>query len=104
MAARFHAGWLKFLLNSTPQTLKRVCHEISALEEANAKFRDGAIFGLLRSNLEFVIAEVTQTDWTVARSRKDLRGRIRGRGRNSHDRVRVDPEVRQALWDKLSIF
>ena len=56
MVARFHQGWLKFLLNSTPQTLKRVCHEISALEEANAEFRDGAIFARLRQNLEYVVA------------------------------------------------
>jgi hypothetical protein len=100
LVARFHAGWLKFLLKSTAQTLKRTCHEIAALEEANAAYHDGAIFLLLRKNLEFVIRDVTSSEWSVARSRKDLRGRTHWR-RNSHSRVRVDGKVQQALRDRL---
>ena len=70
----------------------------------NAGYRDGVIFSRLLENLEFVIRDVTGSNWTVMRSRRDLRGRTRGHRRNSHDRVRIDPRVRQALWDRLSIF
>ena len=101
VAARFHERWLKFLLNSSEQTLKRVAHELFLLEQENATYRDGAIFCRLRRNLEFVIGDLTETDWTVARSRKDLRGRTRGR-RNSLVRVCIDPGVRRALWERLS--
>jgi hypothetical protein len=90
-AFRFHQRWLKFLLKATPQSLKRTAHELAALEEASAEYRDGTIFSVLRKNLEFVIRDVTRTDWSVQRSRKDLRGRRC----NSHSRVRIDPRVRR---------
>lgn len=83
---RFHQRWLKFLLNSSVQTLRRVAHELATMEQANAGYRDGAILTLLRRELEFVIGDVGGTDWSVERSRNDLRGRTRGR-RTSHDRV-----------------
>ncbi|HEV3175252.1 MAG TPA: hypothetical protein VGZ72_04650, partial [Stellaceae bacterium] len=63
-------------------------------------YRDGVIFSLLRKNLEFVIRDVTCSDWSVVRSRKDLRGRTSGR-RNSHYHVRIDRKVQEALWDRL---
>lgn len=98
---RFHQRWLKFLLNATPQTLRRICHELAAMEEANKGFRDNAILALLRRELEFVIRDVGDTDWSVARSKSDLRGRTRGH-RTSHDRVRIDAGVYRALWGRVS--
>ena len=97
----FHQRWLKFLLNATPQTMQRVCHELAAFEEANKGFRDNAIFTLLRKELEFVIRDVGGTGWSVARSRNDLRGRTRGR-RARHERVRVDADVHRASWNRMS--
>lgn len=104
LAARFHEGWLKFLLTSSPQTMKRVCHELALLEEINAAYRDGAIFSRLRKNLEFVIQDATRSNWTVGRSRQDLRGRTRGHRRNRHDRIRIDARVHRALLERLSLF
>jgi hypothetical protein len=98
---RFHQRWLKFLLNSSVQTLRRVAHELAAMETANAGYRDGVLLTLLRKELEFVIREVGGTDWSVARSRNDLRGRTRGR-RTSHDRIRVDAGVHRDLWERVS--
>src|SRR5260370_14145462 len=93
---RFHERWLKFLLNATPQTMRRVAHELGTMEEANKGFRDNAILTLLRRELEFVIREVGGTDWSVARSCNDLRGRARSR-RTSHARVRIASEVHRTL-------
>ena len=98
---RFHQRWLKFLLNSSVQTLRRVAHELAAMEEANKGFRDNAILTLLRKELEFVIRDIGGTNWSVQRSRNDLRGRTRGR-RTSHDRVRVDAGLHRELWDRVS--
>jgi hypothetical protein len=98
---RFHERWLKFLLNSSVQTLRRVAHELAAMEEANKGFRDGAVLTLLRRELEFAIQDIGSTDWSVARSRNDLRGRTRGR-RTSHDRVHVDAGVHRALRRHVS--
>jgi hypothetical protein len=98
---RFHERWLKFLLNATPQTMRRVAHELGTMEEANQGFRDGAILTLLRRELEFAIQDIGGTKWSVQRSRNDLRGRTRGR-RTSHERVRVAPDVHRALWDRVS--
>jgi hypothetical protein len=98
---RFHQRWLKFLLNSSVQTLRRVAHELAEMEEANKGFRDNAILTLLRRELEFVIRDIGGTNWSVQRSRSDLRGRTRGR-RTSHERVRVDASVHRALWNRVS--
>jgi hypothetical protein len=81
--------------------MRRVAHELASLEEASSEFRDGLIFRVLRENLEFVIADVSHSNWTVARSQRDLRGQTRGR-RNSHQRIRIDPSVRRALCERLS--
>lgn len=59
--ARFHEGWIKFLLNSSVQTLKRVCLELC--REEDATYRDGVIFSRLRENLEFVIRDLTKSRW-----------------------------------------
>lgn len=100
---RFHERWLKFLLTSSVQTMRRVAHELAAMELENAGYRDAAILCLLRKDLEFVIRDVTGSNWSVARSRNDLRGRTRGR-RTSHDRVRVNAGVHRALWNQVSPF
>jgi hypothetical protein len=101
LVARFHRAWLKFLLNSTPQTMRRVAHELAAMEEANACYRDAAILALLRRELEFVIRDVSGSNWSVERSRNDLRGRTRGRC-TSRDRVRIAPDVHQGLRRRMS--
>ncbi|HXP77467.1 MAG TPA: Arm DNA-binding domain-containing protein, partial [Stellaceae bacterium] len=39
------------------------------------------------------LGDLSHSNWTVARSRRDLRGRTRRR-RMSHDRVHIDPRMR----------
>src|SRR5258708_4248585 len=97
---RFHQRWLRFLLNSTPQTMRRVAHELSAMEEANKGFRDNAILTLLRPEL-FVICDLGGTNWSVQRSGNDLRGRTRDH-RTSHVRVRINSGVHRALRNRMS--
>src|SRR5690349_8562055 len=104
MAARFHERWCKFLRDSSVQTQKRVAHELKTLAEVNAGYYDGVIFSRLLENLEYVIGRKTHSNWTVARSRSDLRGRTRGKRCNSHDRVRIDRGVQRALWERVSPF
>ena len=101
-AIRFHTRWVSFLLKATPQTLRRVAHEIAMLEDENARFRDGAIFRLLRHQLEFVIQDIGKTTWTVARSLRDLRGRTRGQPRpNIHIDHRLQSELRTRLLPRV---
>jgi hypothetical protein len=78
-ALRFHRRWLSFLLDATPQTLRRVAHELALLEDENRTYRDGAIFRLLRHETEFVIQDVGGTSWTVQRSLHDRRGKTQQR-------------------------
>jgi hypothetical protein len=98
---RFHERWLKFLLNATPQTMRRVAHELGTIEQANKGFRDNAILTLLRRELEFVIKDIGGTNWSVQRSQNDLRGRTRGH-HTSHERVRIASEVHRALSQHVS--
>lgn len=99
---RFHAVWLRFLLRASVQTMRRVAHEMSALERENAQYRDGRLFRLLRYQLEYVIQDVGKTPWTVARSRLDLRGR-KPRGRDLLPKFRgADPVLRDMLWKHLT--
>jgi hypothetical protein len=97
---RFHTRWLKFLLEATPQTLRRVCHELAALEEENQQYRDGVIFSVLRKQLEFVIQDVGRTNWSVARSRRDMRGRTRRSQRQLH----IDPMIQDSLHNRLLLL
>ena len=102
-ALRFHTRWVSFLLKATPQTLRRVAHEIAVVEEENKCFRDGAIFRLLRHELEFVIQDVGKTNWTVARSLRDLRGRTRRERsrRTVHIDVRLQNQLNNRLLPKI---
>lgn len=96
-AIRFHHRWLKFLLQSSQQTMRRVAHEIAALEAENAGYRDGRLFGLLRRQLEFVIRDVggPRCKWSVVRSRKDRRGRPKRR-------PRISRRVQAALTKRIT--
>jgi hypothetical protein len=91
-AIRFHRRWLSFLLCSSMQTMRRVAHELCALEAENRDYRDGAIFCLLRRDLEFVVRDIGGTNWSVARSRRDLRGRTR-----RHPCVPIDHHLQKEL-------
>lgn len=97
-AVRFHARWVRFLLSASVQTLKRVAHELYGLEKEHAGYRDGTIFRLLRTETEFVIKDVSGSDWTVQRSLRDLRGRTR------RNHQQIDPAIRAALAQHLSPF
>jgi hypothetical protein len=99
---RFHATWLRFLLNASIQTMRRVANELAELESENAQFRDGALFSLLRHEIEFVIQDVGNTPWTVARSKLDLRGR-KPRGLDSLPRFRgAPPQLRETIQKHLN--
>jgi hypothetical protein len=83
-------------------TLRRVAHELAALEEENRQYHDGIIFSVLRKNLEFVIQDVGGTNWSVARSKHDMRGKTRWR--RDQPRNHVDSKVREALSRRISLF
>jgi hypothetical protein len=78
--------------------MRRVAHELAVLEEQNRNFRDGAIFRLLRHETEFVIQDVGRTNWTVERSRRDLRGKTSRCDRNRH----IDGHLQRALSQRVS--
>ena len=101
-ALRFHTAWIQFLAAATPRTLKRVAHELSQLEQANAGYRDGKIFQVLRQQLEATIQEVGPPGckWSVAASRRDLRGRTGRKSRTIH----VNRDVQLSLDRKLSLL
>jgi len=96
---RAHARWLRLLQFGSIQTMRRVCHEIAILEDENRQYRDSVIFSVLRKNLEFVIQDVGGTNWSVSKSRQDMRGKTRWRRRNH-----VDHKVQEALSRRLSPF
>jgi hypothetical protein len=97
---RFHRRWLAFLLNSSIQTQRRVCHELFDLEQANRDYLDGQFLSVLRKTLEHVIQDIGKTPWSVQRSRRDLRGRTRRRSANHH--IRVDDDLQRAISRRLS--
>lgn len=102
IAVRFHATWFGFLLKASIQTMRRVAHELAGMEKENAQYRDGMLFGLLREQIEFVIQDVGKTPWTVARARRDLRGRkLLGLGLLPKFRG-APPKLRDALWKHLT--
>jgi hypothetical protein len=97
---RFHRRWLAFLLNSSIQTQRRVCHELYDLEQANRDYLDGQFLSVLRKTLEHVIRDIGGTAWSVQRSRRDLRGRTRRR--SSNRQITVDDDLQRAISRRLS--
>jgi hypothetical protein len=98
---RFHRRWLAFLLNSSIQTQRRVCHELFDLEQENRDYLDGQFLSVLRKTLEHVIQDIGKSSWSVHRSRRDLRGRTR---RRTSDRGpnHVDDHLQRALSRRMS--
>jgi hypothetical protein len=97
---RFHRRWLAFLLNSSIQTQRRVCHELYDLEQANRDYLDAQFISVLRKTLEHVIRDIGKSTWSVQRSRRDLRGRTRRRNATRH--IHVDADVQRAISRRLS--
>lgn len=100
LVLRFHRGWLRFLLNASLQTQRRVAHELATIEEASRGYLDGEIFKLLLRHLEHAIQDIGKTDWSVKRSRNDLRGRTR-RATPARERIRVDARIQKELYERL---
>ena len=101
-ARSFHARWVQFLTQATPRTLRRVAHELAALEAENALYQDGKIFRVLREELELTIQQAggSRCSWTVARSNHDLRGKTRSK----RSKIHVSREVKADLGRKLSLL
>ena len=100
LAVRFHRAWVRFLLKASQQTMRRVCHELAIIEQENRQYRDGAVFTLLRRELEFVIRDTGHTSWTVQRSLRDLRGRTRRRDPNRRP-FHIDGDLQRAIDHRI---
>jgi hypothetical protein len=99
-ANRFHQRWVQFLLHSSLQTQRRVCHELYYLEQANRDYLDAQFLGVLRKTLEYVIRDIGGSSWSVERSRHDLRGKTR---RYANRRpIHIDGDLQRALTRRLS--
>jgi hypothetical protein len=75
---RFHEQFLNRLQNDSKETLRCAAWQIDAYLEEHGKFKDAEFLITLLHTIEYVIQKKCNTNWTVARAKKDLRGRTRG--------------------------
>lgn len=75
---RFHEQILNRIQNDTKETLRSAAWQIDAYLEEHGKFKDAEFLITILHTIEYVIQKKCNTNWTVARAKKDLRGRTRG--------------------------
>lgn len=93
--------WAGMLEHAHPRTLKRTAHRLQELAEWYADLPFASLLLEMRALTEHAIQRRTGSlGWTVARSRRDERGRAR-RGATRPRRFKINPEVRHALIERL---
>lgn len=75
---RFHEQFVYRLGLDSKDTLRCTAWQIDAYLEEHGKYKDADFIRTLLATIEYVIQKKCNTKWTVARAKKDLRGRTRG--------------------------
>lgn len=75
---RFHEQFVYRLGMDSKDKLRCVAWQIDAYLEEHGKYKDADFLRTILSTLEYIIQKKCHTKWTVARAKKDLRGRTRG--------------------------
>jgi hypothetical protein len=84
-AERLFLLFAGMLAGAHPRTLKRTAHRLQELAERYSDHPDADLFTFMRERTEAVIKTRTGSPgWTVARSRRDGRGRFRVGYRSGH--------------------
>lgn len=75
---RFHEQFVSRLGMDSIETLRCAAWQIDAYLEEHGKYKDADFIKTILATLEFVIQKKGNNKWTIARAKKDLRGRTRG--------------------------
>lgn len=75
---QFHEKFVGHLGKVNKETLRCVAWQIDNYLEEHGKFKDADFLRSIITILEYVIQKKGNTNWTLARAKKDLRGRTLG--------------------------
>lgn len=75
---RFHEQFVARLGSDSKQTLRSAAWQIDAYLNEHGKYKDADFMRTILATIEYVIQKKCNTNWTVERAKKDLRGRTRG--------------------------
>lgn len=71
--------FLEYMQKSNLDTLRKTAHQLTDLYEENRAYNDAEFIRIMIRTLEHAIQQIGGTKWTVARSRKDMRGKMHTR-------------------------
>lgn len=96
-AERLFLLFAGMLAGAHPRTLKRTAHRLQELAERYSDHPEADIFVIMRNRAEAVIQTRTGSPgWTVARSRRDGRGRFRADYRSGQE-VKVNRRLQRRI-------
>lgn len=75
---RFHEQFVGRLGIDSKETLRCAAWQIDNYLTEHGKYKDAEFLRTLLTTIEYVVQMKCNTKWTVARAKKDLRGRTRG--------------------------
>lgn len=90
---QFHEKFIERLSTGSKETLRSAAWQLDALIEENKKFKDAEYLKTMLSTIEWVIQKQFGGDWTVAKAKKDLRGRTKGINQFSRDKSEVKKKL-----------
>ncbi len=100
---RFHEQFLNRMGPSSKETLKGTAWQIEEYLEENGKYKDADFLRTIQATLEYYIQKKSKSEsgakWSVARAKKDMRGR--GTGINQYSKNKP-PRKRAPVPIKLS--
>jgi hypothetical protein len=99
---KFHEWFQQSLAKHSVITLRKTAWQLNVFYEENRKYKDVEFIKSLIEILEFVIQKKGNTDWTINKAKKDLRGRFSSRYASSRKPVPINEEFRKALQERVS--
>src|SRR5690349_16560170 len=72
---QFHEKFATRLKSMSASTLRATAWQLDAYYEENKKYKDAEFLKQLLAILEFGVQKKSNSDWTLERAKKDLRGR-----------------------------
>jgi hypothetical protein len=89
---RFHDNFIGRLSNGSKDTLRSTAWQLDAFIQENKKYKDVEYLTNMLRIIEWVIQKKFGTNWTVARAKKDLRGRTRGVNQHKENNPVIHPK------------
>lgn len=104
---RFHEKFVYRLTSGSKEMLRSAAWQLDAFIQENKQYKDADYLRTMLKTVEWVIQKKWNTNWTVERAKRDLRGRTTGVNQFTADkpvkrrRVPISKNLQRSLEDRL---